>query len=121
MAPAAAADPGSCAYVDTEALASRLGGTPTTAPGLDGACTLTLDGTDLATVTVAGFDPAAYDAYVAELADANNIGNTGVEGKLSDDRSVARVGDHLITAELLGGDRTLPFWIDVVWAEVAEG
>lgn len=32
-----------------------------------------------------------------------------------------RVGGHLVTAELLGGDRTLPYWLDVVWAEVAEG
>ena len=119
--PSAAADPGSCAYVDPAALASRLGGTPPTAAGPDGACTLALDGTDIATVTVADFDQAAYDAGVADLADANRIGNAGVEGKLSGDRSVARVGDHLVTAELLGGDRTLPYWLDVVWAEVAEG
>jgi len=119
-AASAMADPGSCAFVDPEALDSRFGGTPTATPRADGACDLTLDGTDIATIRVTDFDQAAYDAGVAELADALGIGNAGVEGKVSDDRSVAKVGDRLVTAERHGGDRPFMFWLDVVWDEVAE-
>ena len=115
----ATAGEGACAFVDPDALEPRLGGTPTTSAGPDGACTLTLDGVDIATVTVTDFDQAAYDAGVAELADASNIGNAGVEGKLNDERAVARVGEHLVTAELLAGDRGLQFWMDVIFDGVS--
>lgn len=113
-----------CSPVDPRSLRTRFDDIePTLAPGPDGSCVISVEGTDVASFTISPFDQAAYDAGVAEMADAPDfLGIEDGEGKVDKDRAVLRVRDSLLVGERLpqgvhGPDR----WISAVARAVPGG
>ena len=111
-----------CATVDPRSLRTRFDDIEPTVRPDDDSCIITVEGTDVATVTVTPFDRAAFDAGVADLADAPDTGIEGAQGKVGEDRAVIGIGDHLVVAERLpegvhGPNR----WISAIVRSVQDG